>query len=174
MTELAGEDNDGLVIAVVAFILVVLFVNGQRGGGISFGIPSTGNIVTRSGGASGDIVHEDLHVYWDEDGGAEVEQISWGTLYPGGSKSSSLYLKNEGNPVILKVNITTDNWNPPEAEQYLTFTAVIQQNVLSPKETTLTTWTLQVAPQITGVKEFSFDIIINVDRASEEDVKAKI
>ncbi|MDH5686277.1 MAG: hypothetical protein OEZ48_00200 [Candidatus Bathyarchaeota archaeon] len=166
-----AEDDDSLLIVTVLLILIVIAVySSKTGRSLTFGIPSTGNIVTRSGGASGDTVHEDLHVYWDEDGGEEVQQISWGTLYPGDSKTNTLYLKNEGNPVILKVNITTGNWNPPEAEQYLTFTAAIEKDVLSPKETTLTIWTLQVDPQITGVKEFSFDIIVDVENVDAKEV----
>ena len=129
----------GIIASVLAAGLLMAY---QR-------VPSSGNVKAVGVG-----------VYWDNACTNNVTSIDWGFLEPGATVNKTVYIKNEGNtPMVL--NMTTDNWNPASASENITLswnregyllntTAPVVQAIL----------TLSVSPNISGVTNFSFDIII--------------
>jgi hypothetical protein len=110
-------------------------------------IPNTGNV--RAVGVG---------VYWDSDCTSNVTSIDWGFLEPGATVNVTVYIKNEGNiPVVL--NMTTDNWYPTSASENITLSWNREGYVLNPGSVQAVL-TLSVSSDISGVREFSFDIII--------------
>jgi hypothetical protein len=110
-------------------------------------IPNTGNV--RAVGVG---------VYWDSDCTSNVTSIDWGFLEPGATVNVTVYIKNEGNiPVVL--NMTTDYWYPTSASENITLSWNREGYVLNPGSVQAVL-TLSVSSDISGVREFSFDIII--------------
>jgi len=100
--------------------------------------------------------------YWDEACTREATQIDWGLLTPGGTYGVPLFCKNIKNtPVTL--NLTTNNWNPSNANQYLfgdwnyTTGTVIHEGEVIPIQ-----FQLSVSINITGIDHFSFDYVVGV------------
>jgi hypothetical protein len=100
--------------------------------------------------------------FWDEACTVEATEIDWGMLTPGGTYGVTLYCKNVKNtPVTL--NLTTNNWNPPSASQYLygdwnyTLGTVIQEGEVIPIQ-----FQLSVSINISGIDQFSFDYVVGV------------
>jgi len=98
-----------------------------------------------------------IGVYWNQDCTSTVTSISWGMLSPGENKSITLYVRNEDNTNIT-LTISTINWNPEEARQFLTFSCTPNNATIEPQKTAKITLTLEVKQNITNIKEFSFDI----------------
>jgi hypothetical protein len=103
--------------------------------------------------------------YWDEACTKEATQLDWGTLTPGATYGVTLFCKNIKNtPVTL--NLTTNNWNPPNANQYLhgdwNYTA---GTIIQPEQTIPIQFQLTVNTNITGIDHFSFDYVIGVTEA---------
>jgi len=62
-----------------------------------------------------------LGVYWDLQCENATSSIDFGLLEPGSYKDFTLYLRNEGN-TVLTLNMTSKNWNPTEAANYMSLT----------------------------------------------------
>lgn len=88
-----------------------------------------------------------------------VTSINWGALEPGAVASFLVYIKNEGNtPLIL--SMTTNNWNPAQASEYITLEWNREGHVLSVGSVIQANLTLSVSPSIEEITSFSFNIII--------------
>jgi len=99
--------------------------------------------------------------FWDRECTNEATEIDWGTLTPGNTYGVTLFCKNIKNtPVTL--NLTTNNWNPPNASQYLYADWNYTGSVIQPGEVIPIQFQLTVSIDITGVDAFSFDFIIGV------------
>ena len=98
-----------------------------------------------------------VEVYTDEKLTNPATFINWGYLLPGAKKTSTLYIKNEGN-APLTVYLSTKNWSPPTASNYLTLTWSYSGQVINAATTTPVTLTLAVSESITGINSFGFDI----------------
>lgn len=98
-------------------------------------------------------------VYWDSGLTSKVNTTYWGSLQPGDQKSFMFYIYNEGNsPVTL--SLSTSNWAPSTASAYLALTWNYNGQTISPSAQMQVTLTLTVSSNITGINNFSFDIII--------------
>lgn len=98
-------------------------------------------------------------VYFDPEGTKEVAAIDWGMISPGGSAYTTLYFKSESN-VPTNMTFRTEFWDPPEAGDFISMTWDYDGRDLNPDEILEVTLTLSVADAITGISEFSFDIVI--------------
>lgn len=100
-----------------------------------------------------------LDVFADPNGTIGIEHIDWGMLNPGGYSRVKVYFQSWSN---VKVNCTfaTGNWTPPAAEAYMTLTWDLV-NPLPPEEIRPVTLQLNVAVDVWGITDFSFDIIIS-------------
>jgi len=116
---------------------------------------------TLSIGSQGTIETVGVGVYWDSNCSNRVSYVEWGTVEPGSIKNVAIYVRNEGNfPVHLFM--LPDNWNPPEASNYMTLSWNYASQTVNPKEVIQTTLTLSTSSGIEGITNFSFDIIIYV------------
>jgi len=100
-----------------------------------------------------------IGVYQDAGCVTRLTEINWGFLEPAETKSFTLYLRSESN-VPITLNMTTQNWNPSEAKDFITLTWDREGENLQVKQVVEATITLTVSPNISGVTNFSFDIIL--------------
>lgn len=98
-----------------------------------------------------------IGVYWDEDSTRQVTALEWGYLAPGSKKSFTIYISNEG-AVPLTLSVSTSNWSPTQAANYMTLTWNYNSQILNAAATIPVTITLTVDSDITGVNNFNFDI----------------
>jgi len=80
---------------------------------------------------------------------------------PGSLNNVTVYMRNEGNR-LPTFPLTTDNWNPLNASDYLTLSWNYDGRQLNPLEVVQVTLTLTVSSSVQGIESFSFDIIISV------------
>ncbi|MEM2995110.1 MAG: hypothetical protein QXI91_03725 [Candidatus Bathyarchaeia archaeon] len=97
-------------------------------------------------------------VYWDEACKNNVTSIDWGFLSPGTQVNREVWIRNTGNTRI-KLNMTMENWNPAQAENYITLSWNCEGQVLDAANSIKAVLTLSVSTQI-DIDEFAFDIII--------------
>ena len=98
-----------------------------------------------------------IEVYQNENLTDRVTMINWGTLESGDTKTYTIYVSNKGN-FPLTLSLSTSNWNPPSASNYLTLTWSYRGQAISAGEAVQVTLTLAVSPSITGLSNFGFDI----------------
>jgi len=101
-----------------------------------------------------------LGVYWDLQCTNATSSLDFGQLEPGSSKNFNLYLKNEGNSA-LTLNMTSENWDPANATDYMTLIWNREGQQISPDEVIEFVITLSVSENVQGINSFSLDIIIS-------------
>ncbi len=98
-------------------------------------------------------------VYWDSACTNETSSLDFGLLEAGGSKSFTLYLKNNGNSP-LTLNMTSQNWSPSSAPSYMSLTWTREGQQINPDQVIQFVITLSVSSSVTDISSFSFDIVI--------------
>jgi len=98
-------------------------------------------------------------VYADQNCTIPVTSIDWNMMEPGQTKGITVFIRNAGN-VPSTLNITTENWVPSEAEQYITFSNDYNGSILNPRQAVQVLFSLTISPSITGINQFSFDILV--------------
>jgi hypothetical protein len=98
-------------------------------------------------------------VYWDSNCTNTTSTVNWGMLSPGTSSNATLYVRNEGN-VALKLSLTTQNWNPVNASNYMGLAWNRQAQTVNASSVLTATLTLSVFSNVTGITSFSFDMVI--------------
>jgi hypothetical protein len=84
--------------------------------------------------------------------------IDWGAIPPGGTSAVTLQLWNNGT-VPVTVNVTTSNYAPTVAQQYLSLTTdLATTRVIAADQRVDVKLMLNVAAAVSGVTNFSFDI----------------
>lgn len=113
-------------------------------------IPNVGNVYTMG-----------IEAYWDEAKTNPVTRIDWGTMYPGESKTNTIYLYNPGNTLIV-ISKTLSNWNPTDASLYITLTWNPDLASLDPQVLTQINITQTISSTIaeTTIDHYSYDIVI--------------
>ena len=100
-----------------------------------------------------------LTVWQDENRTIPLTSIDWGLLAPGQSKTVEAYLLSDGNTETI-LSIAIENWNPINASFYLAIMWDRENYTLQPKQVCLSSLTLTVDPDITGIENFSFGILL--------------
>lgn len=100
-------------------------------------------------------------VFWDSNCTNPVSFIDWGMVEPGSMNNVTVYVRNEGN-VVSSISLTTENWNPSNASDYLMLIWNYDGRQINPSEVIQVTLTLTVSLSVQGIESFSFDIIISV------------
>ena len=100
-------------------------------------------------------------VYRDHNCTSPVSLINWGTVEPGSTNNVTVYVRNEGN-TAANISMTTENWNPQNAPNYLTLNWNYNGQQLNPSEAVQITLSLDVSSSVQGIENFSFDIIISI------------
>lgn len=100
-----------------------------------------------------------IAVYYDPDCMVPASSIDWGTLYVGGSKDVTIYVRNEGSVPVTLSNSTT--WYSATASGYMTLNWNYKSQELAASSVMKIVLTLAVASDIPAtVKDFSFDLTI--------------
>ncbi|KKL01322.1 hypothetical protein LCGC14_2627110 [marine sediment metagenome] len=124
-------------------------------------VPQTTSIQTVGIMLAGDA---DFGVYWDSTATNPVTGIEWGELEPGLTGSSTFYIKNEGASNLYAEAVwTIASWIPSGASQYFDLTWDFDTKMLRPGFAQRTVLELHVHDDITGIEDFSFEIIITSD-----------
>jgi len=145
----------GLTIVAMVTILSIAFISfhailGQSPTALSIG--SQGTVKTTGVG-----------VYLDSSCSNAVPFVDWGTIEPDSAKNITVYVRNEGNGAVTLI-LGTDNWTPSNASNYMTLGWDYADQLIDPQEVIQITLTLSTSPDIEGITNFSFDIIIDAIR----------
>jgi len=144
----------GKVVLVSTLILTMFGLS------IYFLAPALSPLSTTSRvSSSGVIKAVGVGVYSDLACTTKLSSIDWGTLEPGVSKNVTCYIKNGGNSAIT-LSLSTANWSPSNASQNITLKWDSGGKSISPSQVVKATLTLSVSSSISGITNFSFDIII--------------
>jgi hypothetical protein len=139
----------GAVLTLVAYTLILSLA------GEVFSAVQTSKKVSNSG----TITAVGVGVYSDSGCTNPLSSIDWGMLEPGSSKDKTGYIRNEGNSVST-LSMSTSNWNPSTASNYMTLSWNYDGQTLNPNEVVQVKFTLSVSASINGITSFSFDITI--------------
>lgn len=139
------------------FAAVVLAIAGLLAATVitTFGIISSSRTVQNYG----TVKTINVGVYWDSGCTNATTTINWGMLSPGGSSNCTFYVRNDGNYVV-RLSMTTQNWNPTNASSLMTLAWNREGQALAAASTVSATLTLAVNANITGVTNFTFDTVI--------------
>jgi len=99
-------------------------------------------------------------VYWDSDCTEEVTSIDWGVLTPGSSKEANIFVRNEEVTPSCVLLIQAEDWDPPEAAEFITLSWNSDVEVIDLNKTARVTLVLRVEPVATSL-DFNFNIIIS-------------
>jgi len=145
------------LLKLVLAILAVIFLSGIICG---FIIVNVRSIYQTSSTISsvGTFKAIGVGVYWNNSLTNRVTEINWGLLEPGDKKSFTIYISNEGN-APLTLSMSTSNWNPSSAVNYLTLTWSNTGQTINAGVTAQLTLTLTVSESVSGINSFNFDII---------------
>jgi len=109
--------------------------------------------------SEGSITAIGVSVYWEPTCVNKVSFINWGNIRIGESTSVTVYIKNEGTTQV-RLHMEAVNWQPANAENYIALTWNRENYVLNEDSVVSATLTLSVSSTITGIDNFSFDILI--------------
>jgi len=98
-------------------------------------------------------------IYWDSACTNRTSSINWGLLDPGSNKTVTVYIRNEGNAVAT-LSKAAQNWNPSTASSYMTLNWNYAGQTLSVNQVLQVKLTLVVSATVSGITNFSFDILI--------------
>lgn len=114
-------------------------------------------------GGKGRLKKIGVEVYWDEALTQVVEEIDWGWLEPGELANVTVWVLNTGNYPHTVLTLSTSNWSPSVAGDYLDLTWDRQGWELDKKGPVNATLTLNVDAAVTGFDGFSFDIVVTAE-----------
>ena len=129
-------------------------------------LPASGNVGQSAGGVGGvegvEPTNATFEVYGDSLSQYVLSSINWGMLNPGSTGTKDAYVKNMGDAVFVDWNVTTENWIPSEAEQYMLVSLIFPDGLrdIEQSEVLHVQFVLNVASNITGITNFSFDIMV--------------
>ena len=103
-------------------------------------------------------------VYWDRRHTMPVTSIDWGTLAPGSSKKTLVYLRNENSSTIRYVYASTGAWVPSAASGSMKLALEYSGAALALNQTVNASLTLFVSDSIQNVTTFSFDIVVGASQ----------
>lgn len=104
----------------------------------------------------------EIGVYWDITTLDDVTHINWGVINISTvevSKTVTVYIKNKGNTDFTG-SVSTEDWSPSGANNFITLDWDFGSNPLKVGRIRTTQFTLRVSPDITGITDFNFTIII--------------
>ena len=147
------REKGKIILWVLLVFLVGTLAIGMFGNTLS--LVQTSRTIPNSGSLKG----IGVGVYWDSACTNRTSSISWGALEPGSNKTVTVYVKNEGNSVAT-LSKSTQNWNPSTASGSMTLNWNYAGQTLSMNQVLQVKLTLTIAPTISGIATFGFDILI--------------
>lgn len=140
------RENLGFIGIIVLALASGLAVSGLLS--TSRTLPSTGTIMAIN-----------VEVYWDSAGNQNVTSIDWGIPAPGDVVNKTVYVKNTGNN-SMNLSMSISSWSPAEASTYLSPTWDQDGSSVAAGGTVQAIISLDVSSGITGISDFSFNIVI--------------
>ena len=135
-------------------IIVLIILSVVTGMGVS-GILSTQRTVN----SSGSIKAINVGVYTNLACTQNVSSVDWGTPEPGQVITRTVYVKNTGN-ANMTLYLSVNNWTPANASDYLSVTWDEEATGLAPDEVVEAILSLTVDNAITGIDNFSVQIVV--------------
>lgn len=109
--------------------------------------------------SKGQIKTVNLKVFKDAQCTIPLTEINWGQLTPASTTTYTAYILNSGNIEGI-LNMTTENWNPSNANNYITLNWDAEGKTITPNQIMAITFTLTISPYIQNITDFSFEIKI--------------
>jgi len=109
--------------------------------------------------STGNVMSVGVGIYWDDQCVGGVSSINWGVIEPGSSKNVTIYVRNEGNAAVT-LSLNTTNWSPAKAPDYMAVSWDYGGQTINPNEVTRVTLTFSVVPNVEGITNYSFDVVI--------------
>ena len=100
-----------------------------------------------------------VSVFWDEACTNRVTSIDWGAIFPGSSIQKYFYVRSDGTATETLL-MSYGNWTPAAASSYFVLTWNCSNYVLSARAVVCANLALAVQPNITGVTDFDFMILV--------------
>lgn len=124
------------------------------------GLAVSGLLVTQKIlSSSGSVKAINVEVYWDVECTQVVTSIDWGNPEPGDSLNRTIYVKNTGS-APMTLNMSCSGWSPTEAANYLTLSWNRDGAQVNAGEVVNAVLTLSVSSFVSGITDFSFNIVI--------------
>jgi hypothetical protein len=124
------------------------------------GLVVSGLLTTsRTLSSSGSVRAINVEVYWDDLCTQVVSSVDWGVLDPGAVVERTVYVKNSGS-VDMNLSMTCTNWVPVEASVNITVAWDREGASVGPGAVLPAVLTMTVSDGISGIVDFSFDIVI--------------
>lgn len=140
-------------IAVTAILITLMGANA-----IAVSVIQWQSTITNSSGVK---TSSPLIVYsGDTTKSPQLTSINWGTLYPDSYKTFIISIYNDHPQNTMELYLTTSNWSPKEAQDYIKLEWNLENTQLTPNTITKATLTLTISEDIKNVTNFTFDIII--------------
>jgi hypothetical protein len=142
----------GRPMIILAGILATLVATS----GLTFGLLN-GSANVRSTGV---IATTNVGIYTTQTCTANLTSITWGTVYPGSNYTRTGYICNNGN-LNMTLSLSTANWSPAAAGSVVRLVWNYDGRAIRPGQVLAVSWTLRIPPTISGVQDFSFDIVVS-------------
>lgn len=136
-----------LAVAVIAVGAAVVFA--------TYGLLSNSRTIQSYGAVKA----VNVDVYWDSGCTNVTSAVYWGVLSPGSSKNVTLYVKNGGN-VAVNLSLAAQDWSPTDAPDYMDLSWDREGQMVDSGSVVSATLTLSVSSSISGITDFSFDIVV--------------
>lgn len=140
----------GKSTVVIAGIIAILVASA----GLTFGLLTSPVNISNSGV----VTNLRIGIYTTQQCTANLTQINWGTITPGSSYTYTGYVRNNGNAQVT-LSMTTTSWNPTAASA-ITVSWNYGGAAITPSQVVAVTWTITVPSSISGVQNFSFNIVV--------------
>ena len=114
---------------------------------------------SRTVGTSGTVKAINVEVYWDSECTQVVSDVDWGFCEPNSTVEKTVYVKNNGN-APMTLNMSYSGWSPAEAGDYISLTWNQEGTQIAADAVVQAILTLSISDTITGITEFSFNIVI--------------
>ena len=148
------ERNKKVVFGIVLLLALCALASGILGTALS--LFQTSKTISNAGSVKG----IGVGIYWDPACTNQTSSVNWGLLDPGSSKTVGIYVRNEGNSVIL-LSKTVQNWNPSNVQSYVSLNWNYVNQTLSVNQVLQVSLTLVVSSAVSGITNFSFDVTIS-------------
>lgn len=136
-------------------VVAACLIGGLVGSAVTFAVMQR----SYSFPTSGTIIGVGVGVYADSACTQNLTAISWGNVYPDESINRIVYVKNTGNAPIT-LSMATADWVPSVANGPLSLAWDVEGATLDPGQAVAATITLSVSLGVSGITDFSVNIIV--------------
>jgi hypothetical protein len=143
----------GSSVVVFAGVFAALLVTSP----LTLGFLTGSNDVSNTG----ILTSANVGVYTTQKCTTNLTRIGWGRVLPGSNYTKTGYVRNNGN-VNMTLGLSTSDWSPASAN-IIGLSWNYNSKPLVPGQVLAVTWRLNVPSTISGVKNFSFNIVVSGD-----------